>query len=158
MQMRRQQCGMNLLELVLAIMLLSFGAVSIVAVLIQANQPQFNPLLQQQSLYIAEAMLAEMLSKPSNDPDVSEQGLNALEAGESQRQDYDDIQDYSNLPDTVVRDAQGNALTEFASYRVIVKLNSASLNGKLMWHVAIDVEQSGNPMNTIRLTAYRSMR
>jgi len=158
MQTQHKQRGMNLVELVLAIVLLSFGAVSLVAVIMQANQPQFNPLLQQQSLFIAEALLAEILSKPTHDPDNVEQGLNALEAGESQRRDYDDIQDYSNLSDTTVRDHAGHAIAELASYRVIVSLTPAMLgsNNNPMWRVSVNVAQVGNPMNTIRLTAYRS--
>jgi MSHA pilin protein MshD len=66
-------------------------------------------LVSHQATAIAQAYLEEVIAKDFN-----------VLSGTGARQNFDDVMDYNNLPDSVVRDQLGNAVAGLGGYRVQV--------------------------------------
>ena len=109
------QRGATLIELVVAIVIISAAASTIVGLLAFMSRTSADALLQSQSTSIANAYLNEILSRPITDPNAP------TDAG---RDNADDIDDYLNLagnivlPDALVRDRSGTLVAGLQNYRV----------------------------------------
>ncbi len=90
--MRRRLRGLTLAECLLAITILPLAVSAVSLAIISGQQQAMASLRQLRATELAQALMAEILSKPYHDP----QGGTALgpEAGETARSLYDNIDDF----------------------------------------------------------------
>jgi len=118
--------GFTLLEVLITIVVIGIAATTIMGVFINTVSTSADPLIQQQSISIAQAYMEEIQSKNFADPTVAETG--GAEAGES-RASYDDIQDYDGLTDVGARDQNDVAIAGLSAYSVSVVVSGQPLTG-----------------------------
>lgn len=144
------QRGTTLVELLVSIVIVAIAASTVLGLLSMTTANSADPMIRHQAAAIAEAYLEEILLKPLADPDGAD--------GESNRADYDDLDDYDGLSDAGARNQFGNALAGLDSYNVAVSVvPTASLpSTPLADAVRIDVVVShSNDVNFV-LSAYRT--
>lgn len=113
------QRGATLIELVVAIVIITAAAGTIVGLLAFMSRSSADAMVQAQTASIANAYLNEILARSFADPD----GI--PDAG---RANADDVDDYPGcLPDTLVRDRYGNAVANLGDYRVAVVITQPGL-------------------------------
>jgi len=113
------QTGTTLVELIITIVIVSVSLVGILLVINQNTARSADPLIQHQSIAIAESYLEEILSKSFADPDGIGEGSNRLL--------FDNVADYNSLPDNVVRDQNNNAIAGLGNYQVTVTVNGNNI-------------------------------
>ena len=148
-----RQRGVNLVELVIAIVVISIAATGVLLVYATAVRYSADPMIQQQGLAVAEGYLDEILARPVADPDGSE-------AGET-RATFDDIGDYAGLSDSPPQDQDGatdwnaDGQPDLPGYAVTVAvLPNQAVSGVLMSRV--DVTVTYPPVVNFTLTGYRA--
>jgi MSHA pilin protein MshD len=115
-----RQNGASLVELIISIVIITVAVIGVLLVMQHTSLRSADPMVRHQGVAIAEAYLDEILSKAFSEPSATpESGV--AEAGET-RVDYDDVRDYLSLPDTVVRDQNGNSINNLESYNVSVAI------------------------------------
>lgn len=150
---------MTLIELVIALVVLSIAGAALLNVYAYLAQRNADPLLSYQATAIAEAYLEEILGKsftdPSDDPATGSACPTANAAG---RASYDNVCDYRSLPDTVVRDQTGTALSGLEGYAVTVAVTSGT-----SWQgiagadvVRVDVVVTDPSGRQVQLAGYRT--
>jgi len=146
--------GVNLVELVVAIVVISIATTGVLLVFATAVRYSADPMIQQQALAVAEGYLDEILARPVVDPD-------GTQAGESGRATYDDINDYAGLSDSPPLDQNGSAdwnadgQPDLPGYTVSVAVfPNQNLNGVLM--ARVDVTVTYAPVVNFTLTGYRA--
>lgn len=117
----KRESGFTLVELVVAIVIIGTCAATLVGVLGSMAKQSADSMVASQANNIAAAYLRDILAKPVVDPD----GIDGTEP----RNAYDNVNDYSRLPDTYVTDRLGNPVAAFAGYQVIVQIQQIGLNG-----------------------------
>lgn len=112
---RRGQAGVNLVELIIAIVIIAIACTGVLLVFAQTVRFSADPMIQTQALAVAEAYLDEILSRPLNDPSGGESG--GSEEGDPSdatiRPLLDDVQDYDGLSNAPPQD-QGGVAADFA--------------------------------------------
>ena len=146
--------GFTLIEIIVTIVVLAIASTAILSVFTSTVRTSANPMIQQQAISVAEAYMEEILLKNFRDPQVAETG--GMETGES-RIDYDDVQDYNDLPDTVVRDQNNIAIAALNGYTVTVTVVGTALNGiNAANSMRIDVSVNHPAIDAINLSGYRT--
>lgn len=112
------QRGFTLVELVMAIVIISVALLGAIQVMIVTTTHSGDAVVDRQALAIAEAYLEEILLKDFSDPGGG---------AESGRGDFDDIGDYHGLSDSGARDQSGNAITGLSDYTVAVSVVNTAL-------------------------------
>ena len=92
MPRRRRRCAFTLFEVLVASSILAFATLGLVQAVTSGQAHTLDALKRARATALAEAVMEEVLSKPYADP----QGATAFgpDAGESGRDDYDNIDDY----------------------------------------------------------------
>ena len=73
------------------------------------------------------------------------------------RAEYDNVRDYNNLPDTVVRDQNGVAIGALSDYSITVTVVFDSLNGiAAADSLRIDITVSHASIDPVQLSGYRT--
>lgn len=156
----RAQRGVNLIELLVAIVIISIASTGVLLVYAQAVRFSADPMVQQQALAVAEAYLDEILARAVTEPGGAESG--GAEAGET-RATYDDVQDYAGLGDNPPRDQDGNVADfapadgqpDLAGYAVDVTITpNVDVSGVTMTQVDVRVRYA--PVVDFTLTGYRA--
>ena len=114
----RRQTGTTLIELVIAIVIISIAASTVLMALSTSVAQSADPMIRHQAVAIAEAYLEEVALRSFADPD----GVD----GEASRDLYDDVDDYNGLVDAGARDQFGNALAGLGDYTVTVAVTASS--------------------------------
>jgi MSHA pilin protein MshD len=147
----RSQRGGTLIELVLAIVIITATAGTIVGLLGAMSRSSADAMMQSQSASIANAYLNEILGQSFSDPDGTP---------DFGRNNTDDIDDYARadvLPDTTVRDRDGNAVASLSSYSVAVFITQPGLNGIPNADTRLVRVEVTNPLNEITpLSGFRT--
>ncbi len=116
----QRQSGTTLIELVIAIVIVSIAASGVLMALSMNVGRSADPMLRHQAVAIAEAYLEEISLKAFADPGGGD--------GEASRDLYDDVDDYDGLVDVGARNQFDNALAGLDDYTVTVAVQSS---GKL---------------------------
>jgi MSHA pilin protein MshD len=149
-----QQRGATLIEIVLAVVVVTIAVGAVLGVLSANAKQSADIMIREQAIAIGNAYLEEILLKPYNDPD----GTN----GETLRASYDDVSDYNGLNDsTGARNQLGTLINALSQYRIQVAVTAETLSGVAMKRVDVTVSyaasiQSGLGAPAIRLTGYRA--
>lgn len=131
---RHRQRGVLLIELIMAIVIVSTALVGISSVINLTLEKSADPLVVKQRMLIADGLMEEILSKAYNDP-----GAGHSAAG--QRQYYDDINDYAGFHMEGIRGIDGIPIPELAEYNVNVSVTPATLpNGTTARLIRVEVK------------------
>jgi MSHA pilin protein MshD len=135
--------GFTLIELVVFIVIVSIAVVGILSVMNIVVKSSADPMIHKQSASLADSILEEILLKAYADPD-------ATEVGETDRDNYDDVDDYHGKSNALFTDLS----TELSSYIIgIVVSAPAALNGVSMKKVVVTVTHGAE---AITMTGYRA--
>ena len=109
-----------------------------------------DPMIRHQATAIAESYLEEILLKALVDPD----GID----GESNRSEFDDIDDYDGLSDVGARDQFGNLLAGLGAYSVSVAVVPSSALPSVPAADAVRVDVVVSHVNDVNyvLSGYRT--
>lgn len=149
MRVWRSSAGVTLVELIVAMVIISIALLGVLAVMHFTTSRSADPMIQHQALAIAEAYLEEILLQSFDDPG------GATEAG---RADFDDVNDYHGLDDGGARDREGVALVGLTDYRVRVSVADENLgpSGSEVPARKIRVRVSHSAMGDVTLVGYRT--
>ena len=89
------QTGFTLVELIIFIVVVSVGAVGILAVMNESVGRSADPMLRKQAAVLADSILEEVLLKAYCDPDP------LLTSGETTRTTMDDVSDFASIVETI---------------------------------------------------------
>lgn len=160
--------GFSLVELIMALVVVSAGVIGILGAINLAAGRSGDPMLERQAQFIAEAYLEEILLKKFVDPE-DDRVCPPPEAGG--RANFDNVCDYRALSDSPPRDQFGNSLGALAGYTVTVSVTpdpgnpaaavalGALANDYGAGHIRllrIDVRVTGPGGTAVVLTGYRT--
>lgn len=117
----RRMAGLTLVELVIAIVIISVALAGLVAAFTRANLGSADPVVTQQMLAIGESMMEEVLLKPF--------AVTANETATPTRAQFNDVRDYDSYGSTGILDIDGEAIAGLESYTVSVRVNEVALSG-----------------------------
>lgn len=121
MSNKRRQSGMTLVELIMAIVIVSVGLAGVLAVFQTVVRGSADPLIRKQMLAVAEGMMEEIALKPYA-------GSAVVPAG-CARATFADVDDYNGYASTGICDLEGNAIGHLAGYDVAVAVGVDALGG-----------------------------
>ncbi|HUR40505.1 MAG TPA: prepilin-type N-terminal cleavage/methylation domain-containing protein [Verrucomicrobiae bacterium] len=155
----RQQRGVNLIELIIAIVVISIAATGVLLVYASAVRHSADPMVQQQALAVAEGYLDEILARPVADPRAGVTETGGAE-GET-RSAFNDVQDYAGISDSPPLNQAGSndwdadGQPDLPGYSVdVAVLPNQVVNGATMARVDVRVRY-GNVVD-FTLTGYRA--
>ena len=139
--------GFTLLEILTTVIVIAVAATALMSVFSSTVRTSADPMFQHQALAIAEAYMEEIRLKDFDEtpPPVPP------------RSEYNDVRDYNNLPDTVVRDQNGVAIGALSDYSITVTVVLDSLNGiAAADSLRIDITVSHASIDPVLLSGYRT--
>ncbi len=144
---------MTLVELIVAIVVISIAVAGVLAALNQATRHGADPMVWEQAVAVAQSYLEEITLAAYADPD-GETGCGP-ETGET-RATYDDVCDYNGLNDASgAVDRNGNAITGLEAYNVQVSVADGTLNGVTGRRIEVTVTHDALPDLQIRIAGWR---
>ena len=140
--------GFTLIELIVAMVVISVALVGILAVINLTTSHSADPVLRRQSIAIAESYLEEISLKSVADPDG---------VGEVGRAQFDNVADYNGLNDNGARDQNNNAINGLGGYTVAVTVQATNFgpDGKTVAGLRIDVTVTDPAGERLTLTGFR---
>jgi MSHA pilin protein MshD len=156
-----RQRGVTLVELVLAILIVSIAVASVLGVLRLTAGRSADPLLSRQALAAAESLLAEIVAQPFTAADL-DGGANALgpETGESRGSStmpFDHVDDYHGYAMNGIVAADGTAIAGLSGYRAAVSVQPQALgNVPAGEGLLITVTITAPDRNEVALSAFRA--
>ncbi|WP_313433300.1 prepilin-type N-terminal cleavage/methylation domain-containing protein [Stutzerimonas nitrititolerans] len=121
----RKQHGMTLVELVITIVIIGIAAAALFSAMATITARSADPMLRQQSLYIAEAYMEEILAKAFFDPVTRDQCPSPPGA----RKDFDNVCDFDGWSDVGgALDINNQPISGLSGYDVNVTVKPAELN------------------------------
>ncbi|NOQ52460.1 MAG: pilus assembly protein MshD [Desulfuromonadaceae bacterium] len=140
---------MTLIELVVAMVVISVALAGIMSVINYTTLHSADPVLRHQSLAIAEAYMEEIALKNYIDPDADGEGSRAL---------FDDVDDYNGLSESGVHDQNGNAIGGLENYSVTVSVAPQNYgpSGAEVSGLKIAVTVTDPAGESLALTGYRA--
>jgi type II secretory pathway pseudopilin PulG len=164
---RRSRAGSTLVELIVAITIMSIAVLAVMTVVVATTGSSADPMTRQQAQLIAEAYLEEILLKKFYDPDTG----TICPAPEGTRGEYDNVCDYRNISAAAPQTQFGAPITELSAYRVTVTVSPNPLNtaaavnlgplsndyvGGFIRVLRVDVSVTGPGGAAANLTGYRT--
>lgn len=157
----RRQHGLTLVELVVMIVVIGVIGAMAAGIIGNLGLRSADPLVQRQSLAIAETLLAEILQQGTadNDPDGGADALGP-EAGESRGSataPFDHVNDYNGFSMAGIRSIDGSAVAGLAAYSASVVVRAQALDNVPAadgWWVEVSV--TGPDNRTLRLSGWRA--
>jgi MSHA pilin protein MshD len=149
----RHQFGMTLIELIVAIVILSVGLTGVLMAFITTVKSSAAPMLTKQMSAIADGMMEEVLLKQFS------VATNAVPANSCARDTFNDVRDYNGYSTANVCDISGVAIAALTGYGVrvsVIEPIASPMTGVPAADVLvikIDVTQGGS---TYSLTGWRT--
>lgn len=151
--MRHRQCGVTLIEMIIAIVVVGVGLSGVLLAFTTTIKSSADPMVRKQLIAIAEGMMEEITLKPYVDPGTG----GSIAAGSCDRSAADDIQDYAAYTNRAVCDIDGTAVPSLAAYRVSVSLDTSAVLGALTTGVTkISVTVSNGGRESFTLIGWRT--
>jgi MSHA pilin protein MshD len=143
---RKGQFGVTLVELIISMVIISIALTGVLTVMNLTVSHSADPIIQHQSVAIAESYLEEILLQSYTNPSGGYSG--------SDRSQFDDVDDYNGLSNTGVEDHLGHSVTALANYNVSVLVSAATLAGSVSAKkITVTVSGLGSSLN---LVGYRA--
>lgn len=117
LSMRHRSRGMTLIELVIAIAVVGIAVSSVLSVMSAQATRSADAMIREQATAIASAYLNEIMQKNFSGPACCT------------RATFDNVDQYKNLPDQMVRDQLGNPVAGLDQFQVTVDIRQGVLNG-----------------------------
>jgi len=129
----RRVTGFTLIEMILAIVIISVGLAGVLLAFNTAVKSSADPLIHKQMLAVAEEMMEEILLKPYavNGTAPSNSLKSCGGATPPSRMAFDDISDFDGYQTTGVCDIEGVAVDGLPDYNLQVKIDAAASLGAL---------------------------
>ena len=144
-----RQRGFTLIELIIFIVIVSVGLVGILLVMNTVVKSSADPLIQKQTLAIAESLLEEIVLKNYTNPSGGYTG--------GTRAQFDDIGDYAGYSTSAgVEDVLGVPVVGLSAYNIsppVVVASTTDLNGVTAQKITVFVT---GPDGTFSLSGYRA--
>jgi MSHA pilin protein MshD len=136
---------MTLIELVMAIVIISVGLVGVMVAFTTVVKSSSDPLIHKQMLAIAEEMMEELTLKPYAAV------ANAAPINACARNTFNDILDYNGYSAGAICDVDGTAVPALASYSISVSVadDAVTLNGVAAKKITVNVTHGGETMTLI---------
>jgi len=144
----RDSRGVTLVELVIAIVVLTIALGGVLGVMHRITAHSADPMIQAQAEAIAEAYLEEILAKPYTDPDGG--GV------EGNRGLYDDVADYNGLADNGAHDQFGAAIAGLGAYNVNVVVANTTIGSPAVAALQVTVTVNHSTGVSVALVGYRT--
>ena len=130
----RPQCGVSLVELIVAIVVISVSLVGVYSVFNLTLLHSADPLVQKQMISIAEGLMDEVLLKNFDDPNgecTASTTPRCTPNTLSDRPNYNDVSDYAGFTMNGIYALDGTAISGLSGYTVNVAVDAttASLGG-----------------------------
>ena len=128
----RAAAGFTLVEMVMAIVIISVGLAGVLLALNTAVKSSADPLVHKQMLAAAEEMMEEVLLKPFAPPEAGFEQTNSAwpvncGTAAAARHLFDDVSDYSNYATNSVCNIDGDPVDGLGAYSLQVAIEAASL-------------------------------
>ena len=148
-EFRQNNRGFTLIELIVAMVIISVALAGILAVINLTTSHSADPVLRRQSIAIAESYLEEISLKSVVDPDG---------VGEVGRAQFDNVADYNDLNDNGARDQNNNAIAGLGGYRVAVTVQATNFgpDGNKVAGLRIDVTVTDPAGESLTLSGFRT--
>ena len=144
--------GFSLVELIIAIIIMSVGLAGLMSVIPVAIRSSADPLIDKQALTIAEGMLNEISAKPFSNPANGFSGA----ATQANRAFFDDVADYNGYTSTGAYSMSGVApIAGLGSYDVSVTVAGAALSTATAADCFLITVTVTYPGGTVNLSGYR---
>lgn len=117
----KRQSGMTLVELIVAIVIVSVGLAGVLSVFQMVVRGSADPMVRKQMLAIGEGMMEEIALKPY--------AGSALTPAGCARNTFADVDDYNGYSSTGICDIDGTAIAALAGYNVAVAVVVDALGG-----------------------------
>jgi MSHA pilin protein MshD len=141
----RRASGFTLIEMVIAIVIISVGLAGVLLAFTTAVKSSADPLIHKQMLAIAEEMMEEVLLKPYAPGPGTISGCDRTNA--------DDVSDYATYTNQPVCEVGGTPVTSLSTYTVTVTVDpTATLGGALsgsVKKVTVTVTHSGESLKLV---------
>jgi MSHA pilin protein MshD len=146
----RAQRGVTLIELAVAITIVSIAAVAVLGALSFITSRGADTMVRQQAVAIADAYLEEILLQPVAAPSGA--------ATPTTRANFNDVDEYNGLVDVGACDQFGNPLPNLSAYTVSVAVVQTSAFSGIVAADArrIDVTVTGPAGVSVLLSGYRT--
>ena len=137
---------MTLIELVMAIVIISVGLVGVMLAFTTVVRGSSDPLIHKQMLAIAEEMMEELTLKPYAPVAPLAVPINACA-----RNTFNDIVDYNGYSAAAICDVDGTAVAALASYSITVSVadDAATLPGVAAKKITVNVTHGGETMTLL---------
>jgi MSHA pilin protein MshD len=144
-----RQRGVTLIELVVAIVIVSIASIAILAAMSWTMQRGAEAMVRQQAVAVAEAYLEEIVLQPVAAPGG---------AAPTSRASFNDEDEYNGLSDVGAHDQYGNAIANLTGYNVSVAVaQTTALTGITAANARqINVTVTDPNGATVVLTGYRA--
>jgi MSHA pilin protein MshD len=152
----RKNSGFTLMELVVAITILTIAVSGTLLGIEMATRHNADPLVLQQGIAIAQSYLEEITSKQ-----FPTAALPCSSAVPATRAQYSSVCDYRNIGSQVPTNQLGNPINGLGGYTVTIVINSSTANINGLTSAAnqairIDIQVSHPNMTTMTFSAYRT--
>ncbi len=149
---RRWQQGVTLIELIVAITIVSIAATTILGTMGTVASRSADAMIQQQAIAIGQAYLDEILQRWVVDPNPSGPPPN------TGRGSWNLVDQYNGLTDVGARDQFNNAIAALSAYTVTVSVVPSSALTGIASSAArrIDVTVTHTPNVAVTLSGYRT--
>ncbi len=144
------QKGFTLVELIIFIVVVSAGMAGILLVMNRIVVTSADPMIQKQSLALAESLLEEIMLKEYANPSDGYTGLD--------RTQFDDVSDYERYStSTGMVDGSGTPIPGLGGYNIspaVSVVTTADLPGVIAKKITVSTT---GPGGTVTLSGYRSV-
>lgn len=155
----RRRAGFSLVEIVIALVVISVALTGTLSVMEQTLRSSADPMLMHQAIVVAETYLEEVSLQPYMDPDVDPVSGAVCPTAEASRALYDNICDYDGLSDSGAEDQTGAAISGLEAYTIDITIDDAATLNTLSGSsevLRIDVRVQHTAGVDITLSGYRS--
>jgi MSHA pilin protein MshD len=135
---RHRQHGLTLVELVLAIVIISIAVTGVLMAYVTMISRSADPVIDVQAGALAEAYMDEILSKPVSGA-----------ASEGTRATFGNVTDYNGVDDSPPVNQNSVQIGTLSAYRVQVATSAVTLAGAPMTQVQVTVTHAGSGRNVV---------
>lgn len=151
--------GFSLIEMVIAITVLSIALTGSMMVMDTTLRSSADPMLRHQAIVISETYMEEIFLQSFIDPDLDQATGAVCPTKEASRVLYDNICDYNGLSDVGAVDQSGASITGLEGYTISVTvdvnatLNTLSTSAEVL---RIDITVAHPSLASLSISAYRT--